>query len=101
MLIATLKRGETALYKSVRIIIIDIFMNSLIGKKTVLIRCHNSYCDILSQPKKTIAYRKNQKNDLHQFLREGGLRLTSQILGLPNKGVETNSVKFSTTGVQA
>ena len=43
------------------LIIINMFMNPLIGKKTTLIRCHNSYCDILSQPKKTIAYRKNQK----------------------------------------
>ena len=41
------------------------------------------------------------KNDLHQFLREGGLRSTSPILSyLSNKGVETSSVKVSTTGVQ-
>ena len=75
MLIVTLKRGETALCKSGSIVIINMFTNPLIGKKTILIRCHNSYSDIFSQPKKTIAYRKNQKNDLHQFLREGGLKI--------------------------
>ena len=100
MLIATLKRGETALCKSVSIIIINMFTNPLIGKKTILIRCHNSYSDIFSQPRKRLHIGKTKKTICISFYVKAVLRLTSPILrNLFNKGVETSSAKFSTTGV--